>query len=109
GTASATVSVSDVGALTSNDYVLSYKGGAYSLANASTGAAVALTGTGTAADPLTADGVSIVLSGTPANGDSFLVQPTAQAAGSFRATLTRPTQIAAAAALQVSAVRTNTG
>ncbi len=109
GSASATVSVTNVGALTTNDYVLSYKGGAYSLTNASTGAAVPFTGTGTAGDPLTADGISVVLSGTPANGDSFLIQPTATAAGSFTATLSSPSQIAAAAALQVSPAAANTG
>lgn len=109
GTATATASVTDVGALTSNDYVLSYKGGAYSLTDAGTGAAVATTGTGTAGNPLTADGISIVLSGTPANGDTFLVQPTAQAAGGFSATLTNPTQLAAAAAVQATASTTNTG
>ncbi len=110
GTASAAVSVTDVGALTSNDYVLSYKGCAYSLTNASTGAAVAFTSTGTSPDnTLTADGISITLSGTPADGDSFLIQPTAAAASTFTATLNAPTQIAAAAALQVTPAAANTG
>jgi flagellar hook-associated protein 1 FlgK len=69
--------------LTSDNYLLSYKGGAYTLTDATTGANVALTGAGTSASPLTASsvGLSIVLSGTPASGDQFLIQPTAQAAG----------------------------
>jgi flagellar hook-associated protein 1 FlgK len=95
--------------LTANDYLLSYKGGSYSLTNASTGSAVAVSGTGTAGNPLTADGLSIVLSGTPAAGDQFLIQPTAQAAGSFSVALTNPTQIAAAGAIQTSAADGNTG
>jgi flagellar hook-associated protein 1 FlgK len=109
GTATASVSITNVGALTANDYLLSYKGGSYSLTNASTGSAVAVSGTGTAGNPLTADGLSIVLSGTPAAGDQFLIQPTAQAAGSFSVALTNPTQIAAAGAIQTSAADGNTG
>ncbi len=109
GTATATVSVSSLGALTSDDYELSYTGGAYHLTDASTGSAVTLTGTGSAANPLTAAGLSIVLSGTPQNGDSFLIQPNAQAAGTFSVALTDPSQIAAASALQVTPATTNTG
>jgi flagellar hook-associated protein 1 FlgK len=109
GTATAAVSISDVGSLTSDNYVLSYKGGAYSLTDQTTGAVVTPTGTGTSANPLTANGLSIVLSGTPAAGDTFLVQPTAQAAGTFSVALTDPSKIAAAAALSVTATASNTG
>ena len=105
----ATVSVANLGALTSDNYVLAYNGGTYSLTDASTGANVALTGAGTAADPLTAAGLSIVLSATPANGDQFLIQPTAQAAGTLSVTLTDPSDIAAAGAVATSAADTNTG
>ena len=105
----ATVGIANVGALTANDYLLTYRGGAYSLTNASTGAAIAFTGAGTAASPISADGLSIVLSGTPANGDQFLIQPTAQAAGSFKLALTGPSQIAAAGAIQTAAANANTG
>jgi flagellar hook-associated protein 1 len=105
----AAVSITNVGALTANNYLLSYQGGAYSLTNAATGSAVAFTGNGTAGNPITADGLSIVLSGTPANGDQFLIQPTAQAAGSFAVALTGTSQIAAAGAIQTSAGGTNTG
>jgi flagellar hook-associated protein 1 FlgK len=109
GTAAAAVSISNVGALTTNNYVLSYKAGAYSLTNAATGGAVAFTGTGTSANPITADGLSVVLSGTPANGDQFLIQPTAGAAGSFGVTLSNPGQIAAAGAVKTAAAAANTG
>jgi len=105
----AAVSITNVGALTANNYLLSYQGGAYSLTNAATGSAVAFAGNGTAGNPITADGLSIVLSGTPANGDQFLIQPTAQAAGSFAVALTGTSQIAAAGAIQTSAGGTNTG
>ena len=106
---SATAGIANVGALTANDYVLSYRGGAFSLTNASTGAAVAFTGAGTSANPIAADGLSIVLSGTPANGDQFLIQPTVNAAGSFKVALTGPSQIAAAGAIQTLAANANSG
>jgi flagellar hook-associated protein 1 FlgK len=108
-TATATVSISNLGALTSDNYELTYKAGAYSLTDVNTGSAVTLSGAGTAANPLTANGVSIVIAGTPASGDSFLIEPTAQAAGSFAVTLTNPSQLAAASALQVTPATTNTG
>ena len=50
------VSVTGVGALTANDYVLSNNAGAHSLTRLSDGSRVPLTGTGTAGNPLTADG-----------------------------------------------------
>jgi flagellar hook-associated protein 1 FlgK len=108
-TASATIS--NVGALTSDNYTLSYSGGAYTLTDATTGANIALTGAGTGASPLTASsvGLSIVLSGTPASGDQFLIQPTAQAAASIGVAITDPSALAAAGAIQTSAADSNTG
>jgi flagellar hook-associated protein 1 FlgK len=109
GSATATATVTSVGGLTANDYILSKKAGSLSLTNAATGAVVPFTGAGTAASPLLADGLSIVLAGPTATGDQFLIQPTAQAAASFSAALTNPSQIAAAAALNPVASSTNTG
>jgi flagellar hook-associated protein 1 FlgK len=109
GGATAAVSVTNVGALTTNDYVLSYKGGAYSLTNAADGSTVPFSGNGTVATPLTADGLSIVLSGTPASGDQFLIRPTVQGAGSFSVLLSNPSKIAAAGAVQATSAAGNTG
>jgi flagellar hook-associated protein 1 FlgK len=106
-TASATIA--NTGALTADNYVLAYKGGAYTLTDTSTGANVALSGAGTSASPLTGAGLSIVLSATPASGDQFLIQPTAQAAATIQVTLTNPAQIAAAGAVATSASDSNTG
>jgi flagellar hook-associated protein 1 len=107
----ATVTLSNVGALTSDNYLLSYNGGAYTLTDATTGANIALTGAGTVASPLSASsvGLSIVLSGTPASGDQFLVQPTVQAAATIGVAMTDPSDLAAAGAIQTSAADTNTG
>jgi flagellar hook-associated protein 1 FlgK len=109
GGTTANVTLSNIGALTSDNYLLSYTGGAYSLTDQTTGANVALTGAGTAASPLTAAGLSIVLSGTPASGDQFLIQPTAQAAGTLSVALTSSSGLAAAGAIQTSASDSNAG
>ena len=106
---SASVSISNIGALTADNYVLSYAAGAYSLTDQTTGANVAVTGAGTVASPLTANGLSIVLSGTPASGDQYLIQPTAQAAGTLSVALSNGSGLAAAGAVQTSAADTNTG
>jgi flagellar hook-associated protein 1 FlgK len=110
----ATASVTNVGtalsASTADNYLLTYKNGAYSLTDTSTGDAVAFTNTGTPTNPVIAfNGLSVALSATPAAGDQFLIQPTAQSAGSIAVALTNPTQIAAAAALTVTPAGTNTG
>jgi flagellar hook-associated protein 1 FlgK len=105
----ASVSITNVGALTADNYVLSYAAGTYSLTDQTTGANVALTGAGTVASPLTANGLSIVLSGTPASGDQYLIQPTAQAAGTLSVALSNPSGLAAAGAIQTSAADTNAG
>ena len=105
----ASVTVPNAAALTSDNYLLAYRGGAYTLTDQTTGANVALTGAGTAASPLTAAGLSIVLSGTPASGDQFLIQPTVQAAGGLSVALADPSGLAAAGAVRSSAANTNTG
>jgi flagellar hook-associated protein 1 FlgK len=109
GATTASVTVSGLGALTANDYVLAYNAGAYSLTRTSDGGSVPLAGTGTAGNPLTADGLSIVLSATPAAGDQFLIQPTAGTASSLKAVLSDPSKIAAAGAVQAAASNGNAG
>ncbi len=105
----ASVSITNLGALTPDNYVLAYNAGAYTLTDSTTGGQVTLSGAGTAASPLTGAGLSIVLSGTPAAGDQFLIQPTAQAAATIQVALTNPSQIAAAGAIATSASDSNTG
>ena len=109
GGASAGVSISNLGALTADSYKLTYSGGAYTLTRTSDGATVPTTGAGTAASPLAADGLNIVLSTTPANGDQFLIQPTAAAAGTLQVALTNTSQIAAAGAIRTAAASANSG
>jgi flagellar hook-associated protein 1 FlgK len=108
-TASVSVNANGLGALTPDSYILSFQGGTPTLTDTTTGVSVTPTGAGTSASPYAANGVSIVLSGTPAASDQFLIQPTATAASSINVVLTNPSQIAAAGAIQTVAAGTNTG
>ncbi|MGC3979876.1 MAG: flagellar hook-associated protein FlgK [Steroidobacteraceae bacterium] len=109
GSGSLTVTRSDVGALTGDDYVLTNTSGGWTLKNARTGAAVTLSGNGTASSPFTAEGLSIEVSGTAAVGDSFLVKPVANAITGMSVVLSDPNGVAAAAPIIASASSSNTG
>jgi flagellar hook-associated protein 1 FlgK len=108
-TASVSVNANGLGALTADNYLLTFKAGAPTLTDTTTGVSVTPAGAGTVASPYTANGVSIVLSGVPAAGDQFLIQPTATAAASLKVVLTDPSKIAAAGAITTAAAGTNTG
>jgi flagellar hook-associated protein 1 FlgK len=109
GSATLAVTRTSLSALTSDDYTLRYSGGAWQLQDATTGQAVPLSGAGTGASPFQAAGISIVVSGAPANGDSFLVQPTAAATAGLAVALTSPAQIAAASLAQTGVGAANSG
>ena len=109
GTANASVTRSDPTALTTADYQLLYAGSAWQLSRVDTGAAVAMTGTGTAADPFVADGLSIVVNGAAQAGDRLLIEPTSAAVSGMSVLLTQPEKIAAAAALLTSSATANSG
>lgn len=109
GSASVAVAIGDAGQLGSGDYTLRYDGGRWNLADAATGAAVAVNGSGTAADPLVADGMKLTVSGTPVSGDRFLVQPTRGAAGRLQLTTRDPAAIAAAVPIKAAAAVDNQG
>jgi flagellar hook-associated protein 1 FlgK len=109
GSGTLAVTRSGTGALTTADYQLEYSGGAWQMTRTDTGAVVALSGAGTALSPLTADGLAIVVGGTPQQGDRFLVQPTAIATNGMQVVMTQPEKVAAAAPLLTSANATNSG
>ena len=96
GTSSIDVTRSDLSSLTTDDYKLTYSGTDWQLQDTTTGQAVTMTGSGTAADPFVAAGVSIVVSGTPDAGDNYVIRPTAGAVSGLSVLLTNPAQIAAA-------------
>ncbi len=109
GSGSVSISRTSASALTANDYVLQYTGGAWALRRADTGVAVALTGTGTAADPFQAEGLAFVVGGTPATGDSYKLQPTAGAISGLQVLVTDATKVAAAAPIRSSVAFGNKG
>ena len=109
GSGSVSASIADASQLSGSDYVLKYNGSGWSMTDAASGASIALSGDGSAANPLTGAGLSIVTGGTPAAGDQFLVRPTYGAAGSIAVTTSDPGKVAAAAPVQVKAGGGNSG
>jgi len=109
GGATLAVTRTSLGALTGDNYALSFSGGLWQLKDVNTGQSVAMSGAGTAASPWQAAGLAIVVSGAPANGDSYLIQPTEAAPAGLALLLTSPTQIAAASLAQTAASAGNTG
>lgn len=107
GNAGMNVAIRDAAALTGSDYVLNFDGVAWSATDARSGASVALTGSGTAGDPLLIGGTAIVVSGSAQAGDKFLVQPTADAAAQLKMATLDPAKIAAASAVNASAANGN--
>lgn len=97
GTATVDASIDSAAGLTGDDYQLQFDGANYALINTRSGQDVE---SGTATDPLNlnADGLAIVVTGTPAAGDRFAIQPTRQAAAGFAPLVDDTDEIAAAAA-----------
>jgi flagellar hook-associated protein 1 FlgK len=109
GTATASAAVADFTALTGDDYVLRFDGSTWSVSRASTGAAVAASGSGTAADPLLFDGLSVVIGAGAAANDLFSVRGTRDAAAGLAAAMTDPRGIAAAGPIRTLALAANLG
>lgn len=106
---SATVTVNDVNKLTVEDYNLQWDAtaAAWKLTTVSTGAAVAMTGTGTALDPFEADGLSVVVAGVPNDGNGFQLQPTRDGARDIALAITNTEKIAVAAPIRTAATLAN--
>ncbi len=97
------------GASTAYDYVMRYNGSAWTMQRADSGAPVSFSGTGTSLDPIVADGISMVMGGTPATGDRFLVRPMAAAIKGMDVVISDPAKVAAAAPIRTAAAVANTG
>ncbi|MEM7219898.1 MAG: flagellar hook-associated protein FlgK [Pseudomonadota bacterium] len=109
GGVTASVNVFDVAALPAGDYELTYNGAFYQMTSVADGSNIALSGNGSAGNPLVGGGVSISLSATPQAGDSFLIRPAHNAPSDFAVRFDRPQQIAAAAPLVVETADLNSG
>lgn len=102
-TATVTATVSNVGGLTTDDYVLSYDGANYALTRTSN-SAVVYSG---ATLPVGVEGLSFA--GAMAAGDRVLIQPTRLAARDIAVAITDTRQVAAASPVRAIAANTNGG
>lgn len=107
GNAVIDVALASASALTTSDYRLTANGGGnYTLTRLSDNTALF----SAAPLPQTVDGLTISLNSGAANaGDTFLIQPTRHAAGSFGVAVADTRNIAAAAPIRSSASLANTG
>ena len=109
GTAVLTATRTNIAAITGGDYILANTGSGYTLRRQDSGAPVTFTGTGTIADPILADGLSIVVGAGGASGDQYIIHPTRDAVSGFGVAITDPTRIAAAAPIRGAAATGNAG
>ncbi|SFF55510.1 flagellar hook-associated protein 1 FlgK [Fontimonas thermophila] len=109
GNAAITVGFEDAGALGDGDYLLAYDGSAWALTELRSGQAIALTGTGTVADPLVGAGLALTVSGSAAAGDRYLLRPAVAAAATVTVAIRDPARVAAASPLRATADLANTG
>ncbi|NOX67800.1 MAG: flagellar hook-associated protein FlgK [Gammaproteobacteria bacterium] len=109
GSGTAIAAVTDLSALTGEDYILDFDGASYRLARAGTGEAVPMTGSGTAADPFLAEGLSIEVGGAPAAGDQMMIRTGRDAAASIGVLISDPQAIAMAAPTRTRSSVNNLG
>ncbi|MBT8117830.1 MAG: flagellar hook-associated protein FlgK, partial [Gammaproteobacteria bacterium] len=107
GSAPVNVTITDTAAVEARDYILRYTGSNWELLDAGTGGAVSSTGSGSAADPLLAEGLSIVAGAGAASGDRYLVSAVNGAATQVGVALGDPAEIAVAAPVSTAANQGN--
>jgi flagellar hook-associated protein 1 len=110
GTASVTASISNLGALTTSNYYLTYDGTNWNMTDTATGAVTSpAASTSGGVTTLTGAGMTLTVSGTASAGDKFLVEPTGNAVNGLSLLTNDPSKIAAAGPLVASATVGNTG
>lgn len=102
GSGTVSISIADFAALGAQDFELRFDGSAWQMRDAVTGAAVAMTGSGTVGDPFLVGGLAIVTGGAAAAGDRFLISPARGAAGRLEVAITDPLALATASPLVTS-------
>lgn len=101
GSAAVAATIADPAALTGRNYVLQSTGASWLLFDEATGATVATTGTGTAVDPIVAEGLELVVTGAAPAGDRYLVSSVSGAPAAMSVLLNDPSKIAAASPVSV--------
>jgi flagellar hook-associated protein 1 len=108
-TAALTGNAGDLGGLTASNYYLKFDGSSWSLVDTASGAATALSASGSGPVTLIGAGLTLTVTGGAQAGDRFLVEPTSQAVAGLTLLTSDPSKIAAAAPLVTAAAPTNTG
>jgi flagellar hook-associated protein 1 FlgK len=101
GTVAASFDDATIGALTIQDYIISYDGAAWNLTDID-GNAVTMTGLGTVGSPFNADGLNIVVGGVPVAGDRFMIRPTRDGGEDVGLAIGSVRAIAAAAPVRIT-------
>jgi len=109
GITNISVGLGDVNQLTNLDYKLTFNAGTWGLTRSDTGQNVAMTGTGTAANPFVVDGFEVTVNTVPANGDSYDIHPTRNGALDMQRVMSSARQLATAAPVSTAASNANTG
>lgn len=103
-----TMDISDVTALTTSDYRFSFDGANYSLTRLSDNTSVTTAVLPTGAAPLTLDGVRVTGAVINAN-ESFMIQPTRDAAKNISVAISDTAKLAAAAPIETKSSLSNIG
>lgn len=109
GAGAVSVSIADVGALSTSDYSLTFNGGnSYTLVRLSDNQATPIDTT--ASNVVTVDdGFTLNLGGVPVANDRWLIRPTRNGGRDMAVSLTDTSRIAAAAPMRTEAASANTG
>ena len=103
------VTFDDVAQLTADDYHLRFDGSNWTLTRADSDQLVPMSGTGTPADPLVAEGLRLTIGPGAAAGDNYDIRPTRNGARTINVLIGDPRELALAAPVRTSAALTNTG
>ncbi len=109
GTGTLELSISDASELTASDYQVQISGSDVQLIRMDTRTTVPLSGSGTALDPYVADGLEIVVSGSLADGDAFMLKPTSGLASEISLAVNNTADLALAGAVRASTDLANSG
>lgn len=105
GSVSVALDPANIGSLTTADYRLSHDGTNFTLLNLANNTTQTLGGAG----PFNVDGMTITVTGAPAAGDLYLVQPTKSIARNMDVAITNPRELALARPNRTSVAPANIG
>ena len=103
GTGALSATIDDSSALKGSDYMVRYESGTVRVTRSSDG----VESTGTV--PMSFDGLTIDLSGSPSNGDTFVLSPSGRAAGGFNTAQDDPAKLALSSPLSTASSINNLG